>query len=252
MKHVTLRAELCMIPQLTAEFWDLIDGSKLHQREVNLIADLGRYAQDGDLFVEAAGRLCYESWDLPREATATNDAYMANIKKQLHFSIMEHASFSFYLDGVSRALLAELTRHRHQSFSVRSQRYCDERESDYVIPPVLLSLAAEGDRGAKNAVDQYHALHARARWVYRDIQRVLEAAGEDRKTANDAARYALPEGTETKLFVTGNGRSWTELLVKRDNPKAAEEIHLLAVELTRALKAAAPGIFGAQGQAEVK
>lgn len=70
----------------------------------------GRY---GDTLGEMAGRLCYESWDRPNPATATNAGYLANIIKQQHFSVLEHASATIYLEGVSRTLTHELIRHRH-------------------------------------------------------------------------------------------------------------------------------------------
>ncbi|WP_426717070.1 FAD-dependent thymidylate synthase, partial [Corynebacterium auriscanis] len=70
-----------------------------------------------------AGRSCYGSWSRPNEATRKDHDYLSRtLFDQGHFSILEHASATFYLTGVSRALLSEFTRHRHLSFSVRSQR----------------------------------------------------------------------------------------------------------------------------------
>ncbi|HET9132302.1 MAG TPA: FAD-dependent thymidylate synthase [Terriglobia bacterium] len=195
------------------------------------------------ILAEAAGRICYNSFHLPNPQTRENKDYLANIRTQMHYTVLEHASFTFYLGNVSRALLGELTRHRHHSFSVRSQRYCDESVSNYVIPPRLKELAENGNKSAQRVINQMHDLHEMARDVYGMVQRVMTDAGEKRKVANDAARYALPEGTVTELYVTSNGNGWLQFLAKRDNSHAAEEIQQLAKEMNRQLREASPGIF---------
>lgn len=86
------------------------------------------YSQDADDLAEQAGRLCYLSWNRPNPATATNKGYLANIIAQGHFSVLEHASATFYIDGVTRNFTHELIRHRHLSFSEVSQRYVDVSE----------------------------------------------------------------------------------------------------------------------------
>src|SRR5678809_1358941 len=78
---------------------------------------------DPDELAEAAGRLCYLSWERPNPDTATNEGYLTNIIAQRHFSVLEHASASFYIDGFTRNFTHELIRHRHLSFSEVSQRY---------------------------------------------------------------------------------------------------------------------------------
>src|SRR5688500_8341126 len=70
---------------------------------------------DIDELAELAGRNCYQSWHRPSPKTATNHGYLHNIISQQHFSVMEHGSVTFYVEGVSRSLLAELSRHRHLS-----------------------------------------------------------------------------------------------------------------------------------------
>lgn len=194
-----------------------------------------------DLLAEAAGRICYDSFHLPNPKTATNEGYLANIKKQQHYTVLEHASFTFYIGNVSRALLAELTRHRHHSFSVRSQRYCDESGSDYVIPSVLLKH--QGNEKVRAVIRRHEWLNKTARDVYMETQDVLTELGEKRKTANDAARYALPEGTVTEMYVTSNGNGWLSFLAKRDSEAAAEEIRMMAGKMRDELKKNSPNIF---------
>ena len=93
---------------------------------------------DAETLTVFAGRSCYESWSRPNEKTREDKDYLRRtLFEQVHTSIMEHASATFYLTGVSRALLAEITRHRHLSFSVMSQRFVSEEDANIVIPPAI-------------------------------------------------------------------------------------------------------------------
>src|SRR5699024_9333302 len=93
---------------------------------------------DAETLTVFAGRSCYVSWRRPNEKTREDKDYLRRtLVEQGHFSILEHASATFYLTGVSRALLAEITRHRHRSFSVMSQRLVDESEANIVNPPAV-------------------------------------------------------------------------------------------------------------------
>ena len=96
----------------------------------------------GEALVEFAGRACYQSWSKPNPKTATNAGYLRHIIDVGHFSVLEHASVSFYITGISRSCTHELIRHRHFSYSQLSQRYVPEKESRVVVPPgpVLLLL----------------------------------------------------------------------------------------------------------------
>jgi len=238
MKSVEMTVKLVSTNRLTQGFFasGSYPSSKMDMRQW---IDANKAS---DLLAEAAGRICYDSFHLPNEKTAKNDGYLANIKKQQHFTVLEHASFTFYIGNVSRALLAEFTRHRHHSFSVRSQRYCDEGESDYVIPPVLLENA--GCPRVTEAIQQYEWIQREARRVYGEIQTALQNAGvEKRKIQNDAARYVLPEGTATELYVTANGNGWIQFLSKRRSESAAEEIRLMANKMSVELMKESPNIF---------
>lgn len=188
-----------------------------------------------DLLAEFAGRSCYQSWDNP--SGRDNRSYLANIIEQQHFSVLEHASATFYIEGVSRSLTHELIRHRHLSFSQLSQRFVDEsaRNNEYVIPP-----AYAGDEDAQgileSAVDS--GLDA-----YEALVRIGQDRGLTRKQAREAARAVLPNATETKIVVTGNHRAWREFLHKRRTPHADVEIQLLAQEILRQLKELAPATY---------
>src|SRR5246127_2015776 len=92
-------------------------------------------ADGGPAPVEFARRACYQSWSKPNPRTATNAGYIKHIIDVGHFSVLEHASVSFYITGISRSCTHELIRHRHFSYSQLSQRYVPEKESQVVVPP---------------------------------------------------------------------------------------------------------------------
>ncbi|MBA3855041.1 MAG: thymidylate synthase (FAD), partial [Gemmatimonas sp.] len=100
---------------------------------VNWIGD----STDGEKLAEFAGRLCYMSQKNP--ASRTTQEYLENIKKQGHGSVFEHANYSLLLEGVSRSLTHELVRHRAGfAYSQLSQRYVDESDAAFVIPPAII------------------------------------------------------------------------------------------------------------------
>ena len=100
----------------------------------------------GERLAEFAGRLCYMSQRNP--ASRTTADYLENIKRQGHGSVLEHASYSLLLEGVSRSLTHELVRHRAgTAMSQLSQRYVDESEASFVVPPAITSgsMKSESD-----------------------------------------------------------------------------------------------------------
>ncbi|MGN9782813.1 FAD-dependent thymidylate synthase [Nonomuraea sp. ZG12] len=216
--------------------------------QVNLIAytkfnkDAFEYAtgfrseafSDADGLAEAAGRACYQAWERKNPATADTMGYLANIIDHQHFSVLEHSSATFYITDVSRSLLAELTRHRHLSFSVESQRYVDQADREAVIPPALRGLAA---------TSLLVFAHQEAVHNYRMVRDSLEESGVPRKQAREAARAFLLNSQPVSMVVTGNMRAWREVLTKRYHMAADAEIRELARELLIWLRATAPGSF---------
>ena len=196
----------------------------------------GEGTTDADHLAEFAGRSCYESWSKPNPKTADNADYLANIIRQAHFSVLEHASATFYLTGVSRALLAELTRHRHLSFSVVSQRFVDSSNAAVVVPPAL-----RGDEAAEKALNDWQATVGA---VYESMVADLQAKGHKRKQAREAARCLMPNMTETKIVVTGNMAAWRYVIARRIDPSADAEIREVAGMILAELKKLAPNSFG--------
>ncbi|HEU4640966.1 MAG TPA: FAD-dependent thymidylate synthase [Gemmatimonadaceae bacterium] len=196
---------------------------------------------DGERLAEFAGRLCYMSQRNP--AGRSTREYLENIKRQGHGSVLEHASYSLLLEGVSRSLTHELVRHRAGfAYSQLSQRYVDESEASFVVPPAIAGdEALEGawrtqiESAQASYVALVEQLMGRYAWVADKVHR--------RKMAREAARGVLPNSTETKIVVTGNARAWRTMLELRSSEGAELEIRRLAVLVLRVLQAEAPAFF---------
>lgn len=216
-------------------------GSKFQKRYEGGIKEDGYWREResipyaGEALIEFAGRLCYESWDMPNPATATSSGYLENIIKQGHESVLEHVSVTFYVEGVSRNLSHELIRHRHLSFSELSQRFVDMSEAEWIAPPAIRDDGRNGWHDYDFADD--------AIVMYSETVSDLMYAGKTRKQAREAARYILPAGTETKFVVTGNLRAWRDVLKKRDSEHADAEMQLFAKEIKRQLLKEYPDVF---------
>ena len=193
---------------------------------------------DAETLTVYAGRSCYESWSRPNEKTREDKDYLQRtLFEQGHFSILEHASATFYLTGVSRALLAEITRHRHLSFSVLSQRFVDESEANIVIPPAA--------RGSEKLMWEFEDAAAGARHSYRELVEALSDSGLTRKQAREAARAVLPNMVETRIVVTGNLRAWHEVIARRTAPDADAEFQQVANLIRNERQRLAPEVFPA-------
>lgn len=229
----------------------------------------------GERLVEVAGRLCYMSFDKPRPGG--NKAYIKHILEVQHGSVLEHAVWNFIITGVSRSLTHELVRHRVGfSYSQLSQRYVDESDVAFVVPPAL--------RGeVKKSVGHLQTMYPDGwnlkdvRIVIRDnhvnefvlvgllwIESILEARHkyilianylqdqtseelsitERRKAARETARSVLPNATETKIFVTANARALRHFIDLRATRHADKEIRQLAIALLKILQVEWSHIFG--------
>jgi thymidylate synthase (FAD) len=196
---------------------------------------------DGERLAEFAGRLCYMSQSNPA-GRSTRD-YLENIKKQGHGSVLEHANYTVLLEGVSRSLTHELVRHRAGfAYSQLSQRYVDESDAAFVVPPAMLgdealekTWRAEIDRALAAYVKLVGELMEQYAWIADRVHR--------RKMAREAARGVLPNSTETKIVVTANARAWRTMLELRAGEGADLEIRRMAVAVLKLLREEAAGFF---------
>ena len=198
-------------------------------------------ATDGERLAEFAGRLCYMSQKNP--ASRSTREYLENIKRQGHGSVLEHANYSLLFEGVSRSLTHELVRHRAGfAYSQLSQRYVDESEASFVVPPAIIgdeALMASWRTQIESAQSAYVALVAELMEQYSWVENRVHR----RKMAREAARGVLPNSTETKIVVTGNARAWRTMLELRSSEGAEMEIRRLAILTLRLLREEAPGFF---------
>lgn len=180
--------------------------------------------------VEFAGRLCYYSFEQPRPGG--NKAYIDNIVKVGHGSVLEHVSWSFYLQGVSRSFTHELVRHRAGvAYSQLSQRYVDPERNPlaFVVPPIFHQV---DDQELYTSLTQTLAMHCTASEVaYKKIQADLQQAlpSWDGKKIKEAARAVLPNCTETKIVFTVNARALRHFLEMRGSLAADAEMREVAL-----------------------
>jgi len=210
--------------------------------EVSLNVKLLRYTPMPEEIVAMGAKLCYSSADideLERGIEAKDQSkFLDKLMDMGHLSPIEHASFTFGIEGVSRSLLAQITRHRIASFSVKSQRYVSERSDgedtfNYIIPPSIKELGQE-------YVDKYKSQMAQIQAWYNEW---LDALGNQGEVSNQDARFVLPNSAETKIIVTMNARELLHFFNLRCCNRAQWEIRRLAIEMLRQVKKVAPNLF---------
>jgi thymidylate synthase (FAD) len=199
-------------------------------------------ADGGQALAEFAGRTCYQAWDKVNPATATNAGYLRHILEVGHLAVLEHASVSMYLTGLSRSLAHELTRHRHFSYSQLSQRYVPGADATFVEPAVI---AADPDLHEAFLAAADAALDTHRR-LLNGMEKALDGvpnATLRRKQALQAANAVLPTATETRMVVTGNYRAWRHFIAMRASEHADVEIRRLALACLRELQRVAVHVF---------
>ena len=209
------------------------------------------YTPDPEKIVASAAKICYSSAkasDIMDGLDEEKTEKFLNMLMDLgHESPIEHISFTFGIEGVSRSLLAQFTRHRIASYSVKSQRYVSEKQFSFVTPPEI-----EKNREAKKIY-----LEAMEKDVedYNRLADILKeqhmATGMDEKAAEKAAqedaRYILPNACETNMIVTMNARSLYNFFHHRCCTRAQWEIRECAYQMYKLVKDIAPTIFKKAG-----
>ena len=212
--------------------------------EAKLKVILLRATPDADDVTAMAARLCYSRMDVEalRERVESQDQeeFLRRVMGRGHLSVSEHASFTFAVEGVSRALLAQLTRHRIASFSVQSQRYVSMADGfDYVVPPSIRALGPDEEAEYRRQMEQIHA------W-YCAWQQKLGGPGE---AANQDARFVLPNAASTRLVLTMNARELRHFFALRCCGRAQWEIREMAWQMLCECRRAARVLFEDAGPA---
>jgi len=190
--------------------------------EVNLIAVTHYEDGEAEQLLERAGRLCYGS------PMGDASRFLQARVEEGHLSLIEHATASFYIGGISRAASHQLVRHRLCSFSQRSQRYTNEEDTLFVVPP---TIAARPE-----AARVYTEFLERARQTYGEL-RSLGIPKED-------SRFVLPAATATELIMSFNFREALHIFSLRITPHAQWEIREVCRRMLEELHRIAPAVFG--------
>ncbi len=198
--------------------------------------------------IYAAFRQCYhdgfvaDMWPrlLSGEIERAKQAeFVANIIESGHTSPVEHVTFTFAIEGISRALTHQLVRHRIASFSQQSQRYVDGSRFDYVVPPAIARNPA--------ALARFEAFMDEVGSAYRDIKELLEADGRKGSKSNEDARFVLPQAAASKIVVTMNCRALLNFFEHRCCRRAQWEIRTVAEDMLGQCRAILPEIFRTAG-----
>lgn len=219
--------------------------------KVKLIA----YTPCPEQLISAAAKTCYSSADVDTLLDGLDEektkSYLTMLTEIGHESPIEHASFTFAIEGVSRSLLAQITRHRMASFSVQSQRYVREHGFEFVLPHEIEAVP--------EAKEAFLTIMEDDQKVYEKLTAILEerhkqtflldgysekeACRRAEKKAIEDARYVLPNACTTKLVMTTNARSLYNFFRLRCCNRAQWEIRELAEEMYRQVYAVAPTLF---------
>lgn len=188
--------------------------------------DLIRFTADADGLAGLAAAECTGS--------GNPDSSLQHAMENGHLSVAEHACFTFRVKGVSRVLLAQLTRHRIASFSVSSQRYC-ALKPEWVLPPSMVKAGVEEDYLAQCDA------------AYEAFKRYCEKG-----VPPEDARFVIPQGVTCSLLVTMNVRELLHFFELRCCSCAQWEIREMAWELLKHCQKAAPKLFAKAGPACIK
>lgn len=212
--------------------------------EKSLRVILLKYTPEPEETIAMASKLCYSPVDIHtlkgKIMEKDQKIFIEKLMKMGHLSPIEHSSFTFGIEGISRACSHQLVRHRIASYSQQSQRYVSmERGFDYIIPPSI-----KEDNELKEYFLNFMKESQRA---YDYIVRKLNEKGIKGELANQDARFVLPNASETKIIVTMNARELLHFFRQRCCNRAQWEIRQLAEEMLSLVKEVAPTIFSKAG-----
>lgn len=225
------------------------------------------HTPDPEKLVAAAAKLCYSSSDIPKLMNGLTpektDSFLEMLTDIGHASPVEHVTFTFGIEDVSRSLLAQITRHRIASFSVQSQRYVKENVDTagsmegnfYVTPPEIENIPRAKElfvQSMNQAMQSYRQLadlleekHYQDKIAQGIPEKQARSAAE--KKAIEDARFVLPNACVTKMVVTMNARSLENFFRLRCCKRAQWEIRQVANQMLKLVKEVAPTLFRQAG-----
>lgn len=219
------------------------------------------HTPEPEKLIAACAKMCYSASNCDEILDGLTDEKTHNFIGMLseigHESPVEHASFTFAIEGVSRSLLAQITRHRIASFSVQSQRYVSEKNFEYVVPPQIeknaqakelyMNAMQRNQEDYNKISDMLYISHLEAQIEAGKSEN--QAKIDARKLANEDARFVLPNACTTKIMMTMNVRSLYNFFRLRCCNRAQWEIREAAQQMLFLCKAVAPTLFSKAGPA---
>lgn len=214
-----------------------------------------RYTPEGEKLIATAAKLCYSPVGISEIEDNLNDKNIESFLNLLidlnHESPIEHISFTFAAEGVSRALTHQLVRHRIASFSQQSQRYVKLSQFEYIIPPSiennkeakqLFERAMEEDQKAYDEITNILFEEHYKKYIEQGLSE-KEARSKSEKESIEDARYIFPNACETKIVFTMNARTLLNFFRLRTCNRAQWEIRELAILMLKEVKAIYPILF---------
>ncbi|WHH60704.1 FAD-dependent thymidylate synthase [Petroclostridium sp. X23] len=223
--------------------------------ETKLKVRLLQYTPEPEKLIASAAKLCYSSSNIEDIMDGLTEEKVDNFLNMLvdigHESPIEHVSFTFGIEGVSRSLLAQITRHRIASFSVKSQRYVREGQFEYIVPVEIEAIPEAKEKFIQAMEQDQQNYNALADILMKKHYETFISEGKTEKQARlmaekkaiEDARYVLPNACETKMVVTMNARSLLNFFHHRCCERAQWEIRELAVQMLKLVREAAPTLF---------
>lgn len=226
--------------------------------------ELLQYTPEPEKLISAAAKLCYSSSDIDNIMENLDDEkigrFLQNLVNMGHESPIEHVSFTFGAEGVSRTLTHQLVRHRIASYSQQSQRYVKLEQFEYIIPPQIEKIPEAKEKFISAMEYDSRCYNELINILQKKNYERLLSLGESEKQARlqaekmsiEDARYVFPNACETKIIFTMNARSLYNFFAHRCCNRAQWEIHALADEMLRKVKKVAPVLFKNAGPSCMK
>lgn len=236
--------------------------------KVNLI----EYTPNPERVVAAAAKLCYSSVGVDDIMENLNEENINKFINMLmsygHHSPIEHVSFTFAIEGVSRSLTHQLVRHRLASYSQQSQRYVRLKQFQYIIPPeiekndkareIFISCMEKDQeaydelveilkKSAFNELQEEYLIKNKLTLSEIDEKNITKLLNKAGKKAIEDARYVFPNACETKIIVTMNARELMHFFAERCCQRAQWEIRAMANKMLNEIKKVSPMLFQYSG-----
>ena len=195
------------------------------------------YTRNPEKIVAQSASLCYSAMDIGDLSKTLTEATIKKLVEKIiklgHYSVLEHVSFTFAIEGISRVTTHQLVRHRLASFSQQSQRYVKVKKEGfpYIMP---------------KSIKKNKEIEKKYRETLEELNRIYHEFIENAIPAEDA-RYILPQAVETKIILSANARELMHIFRLRCCNRAQWEIREMAKKMLEEVKDIAPNIFKTAG-----